>query len=254
MLFVIAMDALSKKLDERAINGRFGIHPECEAPLITHLSFADGVLIFFDGSADLLSGILQILEEFRQISGLSINKNKTELLIDGGSASRCRELASQMGIAQGSLPVRYLGVPLSPRKMTHTNFQPLLDKISARFNSWTIKHLLFAGRFQLIQAVIYSTISFWASMFIIPNECIRILERMCNAFLWNGAPNSARGVKIAWESVCTPKEAGGLGLKRLADWNVVLGLKLIWLLYAAGGSLWVSWVRRNLIGWRIFGC
>lgn len=84
-------------------------------------------------------------------------------------------------------------------------------------------------------------------MFIISNECIRILKRMCNAFLWNGAPNSARGAKIAWESVCTPKEAGGLGLKRLADWNVVFGLKLIWLLYAAGGSLWVSWVRRNLI-------
>lgn len=40
---------------------------------------------------------------------------------------------------------------------------------------------------------------------------------------------------------------GGLGLKRLADWNKVLGLKLIWLMFTAGGSLWVSWVRRHLI-------
>lgn len=47
LLFVIAMDVLSKMLDEGAINGRFGIHPECDAPLITHLSFADDVLIFF---------------------------------------------------------------------------------------------------------------------------------------------------------------------------------------------------------------
>ncbi|WZZ16602.1 hypothetical protein YC2023_109691 [Brassica napus] len=70
---------------------------------------------------------------------------------------------------------------------------------------------------------------------------------MCGAFLWNGAPNSARGAKISWDSVCTPKEAGGLGLRRLADWNRVLGLKLIWLIFTAGGSLWVSWVRRNLI-------
>ncbi|KAL0661041.1 hypothetical protein Bca4012_097878 [Brassica carinata] len=248
LLFVIAMDVLSKMLDQGAINGRFGIHPECEAPLITHLSFADDVLIFFDGSIESLRGILQILEEFRQVSGLRINLNKTELLLDGGTSSQCREMAEEMGIAQGSLPVRYLGVPLSPKKMTRSDFQPLLDKIAARFNSWTVKHLSFAGRFQLIQAVIYSTISFWASMFIIPNECVRILERMCGAFLWNGAPNSARGAKIAWESVCTPKEAGGLGLKRLADWNVVLGLKLIWLIFAAGGSLWVSWVRRNLVG------
>lgn len=48
--------------------------------------------------------------------------------------------------------------------------------------------------------------------------------------------------------MCTPKIAGGLGLKRLADWNKVLGLKLIWLIFTAGGSLWVSWVRHNLIG------
>lgn len=58
LLFVIAMDVLSKMLDRGAVEGRFGIHPECEAPLITHLSFADDILIFFDGSPDSLRGIL----------------------------------------------------------------------------------------------------------------------------------------------------------------------------------------------------
>lgn len=197
LLFVIAMDVLLKMLDRGAIEGRFGIHPECDAPLITHLSFADDVLIFFDGSEDSLRGILQILEEFRLISGLKINRQKLELLLDGGSSSRCRDLANEMGISQGALPLRYLGVPLSPKKMTRSDFQPLLDKIAARFSSWTVKHLSLAGQFQLIQAVIDSTISFWASMFIILVECVSILERMYGAFLWSGAPNSARGAKIA---------------------------------------------------------
>lgn len=139
LLFVIAMDVLSKMLDQGATNGRFGIHPECKAPLITHLSFANDVLIFFDGSWESLRGILQILEEFREVSGLRINQNKL-------NSSRCRELAAEMGIAQGSLPIRYLGVPLSPKKMTRSDFQPLLDQISTRFNSSTVKHLSFAGR------------------------------------------------------------------------------------------------------------
>lgn len=117
LLFVIAMDVLSKMLYACAVNGRFQIHPECEAPLITHLSFADDVLIFFDGSANSLRGIWDILNEFKEVSGLRINREKTELLLDGGSASRCRAMATEMGIAQGSLPVRYLGVSLSPRKM-----------------------------------------------------------------------------------------------------------------------------------------
>lgn len=113
LLFVTAMDVLSKMLDRGAMDGVFAIHPECEAPLITHLSFADDVLIFFDGSESSLRGILQILEEFRKISGLSLNREKTELLLDGGSTEQCKTLAEAVGIAQGSLPVRYLGVPLS---------------------------------------------------------------------------------------------------------------------------------------------
>lgn len=188
LLFVLAMDVLSKMLDEGVLNKRFKPHPSCEAPLITHLSFTDDVLVFFDGSQESLMGILEILEEFKQLSCLSINKDKTELMIDGGSHSVCQEMAEAMGIKQGALPIRYLGVPLSSKRMKISDFKPLLDKIEARFNSWTVKHLSFAGRFQLIQAVIYATISFWCSIFILPVECINLLEKMCNAFLWRGAP------------------------------------------------------------------
>lgn len=206
------------------------------------------MLVFFDGSEESLRGILEILEEFKQLSGLSINRDKTELMIDGGSHSLCQELAESLEIKQGALPVRYLGVLLSSKKMRKSDFKPLLDKIEARFNSWAVKHLSFAGKFQLIQAVIYSTITFWTSIFILPKECIIILERMCNTFLWRGAPQSARGAKISWDIICTPKIEGGLGLRKLADWNHVLALKLIWLLFASGGSLWVSWMRINKIG------
>lgn len=229
-------------------SNRFKPHPSCEELLITHLSFADDVLVFFDGSEESLRGILEILEEFKQLSGLIINKDKTELMIDGGSFSLCHDLAEAQGIKQGALPIRYLGVPLSSKKMRISDFKPLLDKVEVRFNSWTVKHLSFAGRFQLIQAVIYSTITFWTSIFILPSECISILERMCNTFLWNGAPQSARGAKVSWDIICTPKKEGGLGLRKLADWNQVLALKLIWLLFAAGGSLWVSWIKRHKIG------
>jgi len=132
------------------------------------------------------------------------------------------------------------------------DYQPLLDKIFYRFTSWTARHLSFAGRLQLLKLVIYSSINFWASFFILPNKCLLKLEQMCNAFLWKGAPNSSRGAKIAWDIVCSEKSCGGLGLRRLTTWNTVLGLKLIWLLFPAGGSLWVFWMRYNVLGQRNF--
>lgn len=160
LLFVLAMDVLSKKLDKGVMDGVFGLHPSCEAPLITHLSFADDILIFFDGTEDSLRGILSILEEFRSASGLSISLAKSELMIDGGCPHRCQNIASDVGIKQGALPVRYLVVPLSSKKMNKSDYQPLLDKIMARFNSWSARHLSFAGRLKLIQSVIYSSIAF----------------------------------------------------------------------------------------------
>ena len=233
------MDVLSRSLDQGAANSIFQPHPKCNAPLVTHLSFADDVLVFFDGSSASISGIIQILDDFKAGSGLGINKQKTALLIDGGDFDRTRSLAAQFDLIQGALPVRYLGVPLMSQKMRRQDYQPLIDRINQRFTSWTARHLSYAGRLQLLKSVIYSTINFWSSIFVLPNQCLLKLEQMCCAFLWKGAPNSARGAKIAWDVVCTSKECGGLGLRRLTAWNKVLALKLIWLLFSAAGSLWV---------------
>lgn len=248
LLFVLAMDILSKMLDKGAMNHVFGLHPLGDAPLITHISFADDVLLFFDGTDQSLQGLLAILEDFNKCSGLGINRSKTAVFFDGGDASRNRTSAAAHGISQGSFPIRYLGVPLTTKKLRRQDYQPLLDKIHSRFSSWTIKHLSFAGRLQLLKSVIYATISFWASIFLLPNRCLKALEQMCNSFLWKGVPTGARGAKVAWDIVCSATKSGGLGLRRLGLWNKIMGLKLIWLLFASSGSLGVSWVRAHLIG------
>lgn len=146
LLFVLAMDVLSKKLDKGVISQRFGPHPDCVAPLITHLSFADDVLIFFDGEEGSLRGILSILDEFKEGSGLAVNRDKTALFLNGGDIQVNIDMATSLGLQQGSLPVRYLGVPLTFRKLRKQDYQPLIDKVLARFSAWTVKHLSFAGR------------------------------------------------------------------------------------------------------------
>lgn len=49
-----------------------------------------------------------------------------------------------------------------------------------------------------------------------------------------------------------PKKAGGLGLRMLGDLNQLFGLKIIWLLFAANGSLWVAWIKKMVIRDRLF--
>ncbi|CAA7061787.1 unnamed protein product [Microthlaspi erraticum] len=251
-LFVLSMDILSKLMDKAFLSGLINPHPFCKDPLVTHLSFADDVLIFFDGSENSLRGILQVLKEFEGTSGLALSLQKSCLFLDGNNLDLTRQLASTFGLVHGSLPVRYLGLPLMPHKLRPQDYQPLIDKVRSRICSWTARQLSFAGRLQLIQSVIYSIINFWSAAFPLPKKCLDTLKRMCNSFLWNSTPDSARGARVSWASVCSPKSTGGLGLQRLEDVNQIFGLKLIWMIFASSGSLWVAWAYKHILKGRLF--
>lgn len=121
-LFVLAMDILSKELDLAARSVVFTSHPLCLDPLITHLSFADDVLIFFDGKEESLEGILHVLRRFHRVSGLSVNLAKTCLFLNGNNSAQAQQMATRFGVSQGSFPVKYLGLPLLPHKMTRNNY------------------------------------------------------------------------------------------------------------------------------------
>ena len=53
--------------------------------------------------------------------------------------------------------------------------------------------------------------------------------------------------------MCYPKKEGGLGLKRVEDWNEATAMKHIWNLFTQAGSLWVAGVHAMLLKGRSFG-
>ncbi|XP_023644456.1 uncharacterized protein LOC111832379 [Capsella rubella] len=82
---------------------------------------------------------------------------------------------------------------------------------------------------------------------MLPVSCLDEVERLCSAFLWSGNLHTPTGAKVAWSKVCTPKQEGGLGLRRLQDVSRVFPYHLIWRLFTLSGSLWVAWARQNLM-------
>lgn len=64
----------------------------------------------------------------------------------------------------------------------------------------------------------------------IPRKVITAITKICRGFLWC-ASNTANGGQctVAWDSVCTPKWAGGLGLPNLKWMNVAMQARWPWL-------------------------
>ena len=150
------MNVLSKLLDAAAMHGVFSYHPKCKKVTLTHLSFADDLLIFSKGNLSSISGIQEVLKTFYAISGLQLNSAKSEIFSTGVSREDLMATQQETGFKLGVLLVRYLGVPLVTRRLTKRDCLQLVEKITARINHWAVRFLSYAGRLQLIQSVLYS--------------------------------------------------------------------------------------------------
>jgi hypothetical protein len=154
---------------------------------------------------------------------------------------------------QGRFPVRYLGVPLISTRLSAANCSVLLEKIMGRINSWISKKLSFAGRLQLLNSILYNIQVYWTGIFILPKKIIKAIEQKFNRFLWNGKDEGAAKAKLASNSLCFPKREGGLGLKKIEEWNHASIMRHIWNIFTKAGSIWVAWIKEYILRGKSFG-
>lgn len=246
-LYVIVSNVLSKLLNRAVLSRSIGYHPMCQDIRLTHLSFADDIVVFTDGLPSSLTSTLEVFQSFAEMSGLCINVAKSTVFAAGRGKGALEEAAIAAGLSVSALPIKYLELPLTTKTMTCSDYEPLLLKIKSRFQSWTSKALSFAGRLQLINSVIASVTNFWCSAFSLPQGCTDEIESMCSAFLRSGSPNITTKAKVAWSEVYKLKSEGGLGVRSIREVSTVFALKLIWRVFSDPGSLWVKWVNQVLL-------
>ncbi|XP_039058744.1 uncharacterized protein LOC120202381 [Hibiscus syriacus] len=215
ILFVLAMNILSKLLNTAAAIGLFGYHPKCKQIGLTHLTFADDLLIFCKGNLESVIGVTTILKKFYEISGLQLNVAKYDLFAVGISSGNLESILISIGFKHGLLPVRYIGVPLVTRKLNATDCSSFIEKIRSKIHLWSGKHLSYAGRLELVKT--------------------------------KSTDATASGARVSWNNLYCPKSEGEQGLKDLKTWNKVYMIQLIRSLLAGEGSLWIAWIYTYVI-------
>ena len=124
----------------------------------------------------------------------------------------------------------------------------MIERLTSRIKSWTTRFLSFAGRLQLIQSVLFGIQGFWTSILYLPKRVLLKVEQLIRAFLWKGPELSKGGAKVAWEELTNPKNEGGIGLKKLEDWNKACLAKYLWTICLHNPtSNWATWARANLL-------
>ena len=247
LLFVITMEYFSRLLKTECAHKDFKYHPSCTRLQLSHLMFADDLLLFSKADVASLTHIKNALSKFAATAGLEANLQKSQLIL-GGCPPELQEACRQtIQFEDSHFPIRYLGVPITSGRLTKIECSNLVDKIMARIRVWATRNLSFAGRAALINGVIFGLFNYWASILLLPQAVLSKITVACRNYLWGGFDTYTRVPHISWSNSCHSKQYGGLGIKDFEAWNKAIIAKLVWAVAQKKEVLWVKWVHGRYI-------
>ena len=165
LLFVVVVEAVSKMMDKAMTEGRlsgFNVGTSIgDHLLVTHILFADDTLVMCNANIDQMLFLHLILSWFEIILGLKINLDKSKL-VPMGVVPNFETLVDALGCKQGSVPMKYLGLPLGAK------WNPIIEKVERRLAGWKRLYLSKGGRLTLIKSTLSNLLTYLLALFPIP--------------------------------------------------------------------------------------
>lgn len=96
----------------------------------------------------------QGLEIFSDSSGLYANNSKSGIYLAGVSNDFREHATRVLDFKFESLPVKYLGMPLTSKRYTAADCEYLVDKMTSRIKSWFARKLSYTRRLQLVNSIL----------------------------------------------------------------------------------------------------
>ncbi|XP_073120503.1 uncharacterized protein [Henckelia pumila] len=244
LLFILGAEYLSRGLDRLFLqHADLRYRSGCDLP-ISHLAYADDVIIFANGGSRGLQRLKDFLAHNENCSGQLVNVAKSALIFPLGWTARRRSRLLQItGFAEGQLPLKYLGAPLFRGNRKCSLFDPLLQSVRKKLEGWESRSLAPGSRMTLIRSVLLSIPIYLCLVIQPPLAVLEKLERIFNAFLWGSRPLEKKWHWARWSRACLPVEEGGLGFRRL---NIVDSFSMkLWFRFRQGSSLWARFLSRK---------
>jgi len=181
------------------------------------------------------------LSLFGQVTGLQTNVHKSSVTPIRCEGIDLDDVLADFQAVRASFPIRYLGLPLSIRRLRRVDFQLLIDKVAARLSVWRGRNITQAGRVTLTKAVLSSQPVYLLTALSTTNGVLDSIGRHRKRFLWAGDERLTGGkCKINWPTVARQTYLGGAGLLDLERFARALQIRWLWQEWMMSEKQWVG--------------
>lgn len=166
-IFVFVMKYLHRILHMLSKTLDFNFHAKCEKLQII-VSFVGDLLLFARVDTKSIDLLMNKMVEFSRATGLYVNPNKCKSYFGGVNSFVKTNILNITSFSEGDIHFRYLGIPLTSRKLSIHHYMGLTDRIVSCIKHWSTKLLSYARRLQLINSITTSMSSYWMQCLSFP--------------------------------------------------------------------------------------
>lgn len=249
-LFLLCSEILSRLLlKEEAAGHLRGIKIGQAASVISHLLFADDLLLFGRANISNASAMDRCLETYMSWSGQKINRSKSFIHFSKNfSGSAILPICELLHLKTMPVKAKHLGLPLLIPRSKISALADLKERLFTKLSGWKAKVLSQAGQATLIRSVASSLPAYTLTFFAAPTTWCAEVDKGLKKFWWGFKHDKVRNLTLkSWSSICISKAAGRLGFLAVADFNRALVSKLAWHVATNKQSLWVQLVHSKYL-------
>ncbi|GKV23692.1 hypothetical protein SLEP1_g33394 [Rubroshorea leprosula] len=248
-LFILVMERLAHMIQKRVASRTWQPFKLSRGGVsLSHLFFADDLMLFAQASTAQLDIIMDCLNQFAKSSGLVLNLQKSKLFFSPNVHSAvANSLSARCDIPLTSNLGTYLGIPITHTRHSHKNYGYILEKVQRRLSNWKSANLSLAGRKILVQSVTASIPTYTMQTTLLPKTTCDSIDRLNRDFLWGSNSEGRKPHLVNWEVVCSEKKQGGLGLRSAWENNQAFVAKLGWRLLKGDKALWCKAIQTKYL-------
>ncbi|KAL8143720.1 hypothetical protein V2J09_016752 [Rumex salicifolius] len=234
-LFVLCLERLEHCIQNSVDAGLWKPLSLCRrGPKLSHLFFADNILLFAEASVSQLKVVQHCLDQFCGAFGQRINIAKSRIFV-----LKNEQLSRASGFPTTRNLGKYLGILIMYEKPKKEVFLPIISKMQLK-TRWKARTLSMAGQVTLVRSILSTIPTYTMQTVFLPKSICEQIDRICEAFVWESIDSGKKLHLVAWSELCRPKYEGGMGLRMAQPTNMALISKIGWNLFSHPDKLWAQ--------------